>query len=298
MSYKLDYSIESKIPAKLDYLRAKGGESGGGGGAPTYETLREFSVGEGANHVYAFTSSATKYDDSAGSNSLQATPGSTSTTYYQNNTAVQGAEGYMLLNSIDGVQFQSSGEIQLDRSTDHTILLVFQPTDTSDNGNILGQNDGYTASTQYIPFEVWTYANYLAITTPNALVNYQVAALGSGASDINANDTVAVVGRYIHAEDKVSWRIKYPGYVYPGDYTPSNTRNLRREDGNYVIYPYDNAHGGGARSLVAGSTTQVTFGKSTTDNATRNMRLFHAAFWTDEALTDEQADAFFGIMGL
>jgi hypothetical protein len=285
-------------------MRASPVVLGGGGGGSSYETLEEFSLGEGADHVYAFKTSATKYDDSAGSNSLQAVTGKPQPSWYAVDDAailypVDGAEGTLIFNSNDGTQQQTSSGMRMDRSTDLTFAVVFQLTNTTDfAGSILGVTgaDFAQGGNQYIPFEVWSFNYKLTLTTPGTY--YNIANIGTAAGSIGANMTVGLVARYIAAEDKVSWRLTYPGYTYAGDYQPSDTRQVRREDGNFVVYPYDSALNVRPKSAAAGSTSQVVFGASPTDNATRDMRLWHVGIWLNEALTDEQADAFFALAGL
>jgi len=277
---------------------------GGGGGGSSYTTLEEFSIGEGADHVYAFKTSATKYDDSAGSNSLQTSPGKPQPSWYAVDDPailypVDGAEGTLIFNSNDGAQQQTSSGMRMDRSTDLTFAVVFQLTNTSDfAGSILGvaPADFAQGGDQYIPFEIWTFNYKLSLTTPGTW--YPIANTGTATGSIGANMTVGLVARYIAAEDKVSWRLTYPGYTYAGDYQPSDTRQVRREDGNFVVYPYDSALNVRPKSAAAGSTSQVGFGSMPGDNSTRGMRLWHVGIWLNEALTDEQADAFFALAGL
>lgn len=228
----------------------------------------------GADHLYTFDESLTKYDDSAGSNTLQLLPSSTgygTPTHDPTDGILPTTLGKMSFNS-DALE-QSVG-VRLDRTTDFTVWMVLRPTNLQINTAITFG----TPTTAELPFKLQYAgspygANRLGIM-PRTLGQLWQYSTGKFAA-LSVNRAVALAVRYTASTDTISVRHAQPGVAAA----------------NKVISSWTTVSGNA--KPTPGATVQLRFGAI----GDGTYEWFSFAVFEDTALSDSQVDDLFSTIG-
>lgn len=237
-------------------------------------TLSSLLGNYGADHIYTFDESLTKYDDSAGSNTLQILPSSTgygTPTHDPTDGILPTTLGKMSFNTA---ALEQSAGVRLDRTTDFTVWMVLRPTNLQINTAITFG----TPTTAELPFKLQYAgspygANLLGIL-PRTISQLWQYTTGKFAT-LATNREVAVAVRYTASTDTISVRHAQPGVAAA----------------NKVISSWTSVSSNA--KPTPGATVQLRFGANG-----GTYEWFSFAVFEDTALSDSQVDDLFSTIGI